>query len=328
MRRIIGLLVFGLVLLILEGCGTLSLTLSSSPCSGSDRAHLAPFSMLALVVLAMAFLCEYFDSSLGMGYGTTLTPLLLIMGFSPLQVVPAVLFSEFLTGIIAGLFHHRFGNIRLGFRRDGPPDPQPGSPSGCHAEDARKRPRQRLKELYIASSCDSKVILLLAGCGIVGTLIAVFVAISIPKIVLELYIGAMILAIGMLILLRGGHSPSFSWKRLIAIGLIGSFNKGISGGGYGPLVTGGQVLSGREARSAVGSTSFAEGLVCLVGLLTYIATKGNLYWNLAIPLVIGAVMSTPLAALTVRRIDDKRLRMAVGLIAVTLGGLTLIRALS
>jgi len=78
----------------------------------------------------------------------------------------------------------------------------------------------------------------------------------------------------------------------------------------------------------VGSTSFAEGLVCLVGLLTYIATKGNLYWNLAIPLVIGAVMSTPLAALTVRRIDDKRLRMAVGLIAVTLGGLTLIRALS
>ncbi len=80
-----------------------------------------------------------------------------------------------------------------------------------------------------------------------------------------------------------GHSPSFSWKRLIAIGLISSFNKGISGGGYGPLVTGGQVLSGREARSAVGSTSFAEGLVCLVGLLTYIATKGNLYWNLAIP---------------------------------------------
>jgi len=36
-----------------------------------------------------------------------------------------------------------------------------------------------------------------------------------------------------------GHSPSFSWKRLIAIGLISSFNKGISGGGYGPLVTGG-----------------------------------------------------------------------------------------
>jgi len=29
-----------------------------------------------------------------MGYGTTLTPLLLILGFEPLQIVPAVLLSD------------------------------------------------------------------------------------------------------------------------------------------------------------------------------------------------------------------------------------------
>ncbi len=48
----------------------------------------------SLTIILFAFICEYVDSSLGMGYGTTLTPLLLIMGYNPLQIVPAVLLSE------------------------------------------------------------------------------------------------------------------------------------------------------------------------------------------------------------------------------------------
>ena len=36
------------------------------------------------LILSMAFLCEYMDSPLGMGYGTTLIPILLILGFEPL----------------------------------------------------------------------------------------------------------------------------------------------------------------------------------------------------------------------------------------------------
>ena len=43
--------------------------------------------------MPLAFVCEFVDSTLGMGYGTSLTPILLLMGFEPLQVVPAVPFS-------------------------------------------------------------------------------------------------------------------------------------------------------------------------------------------------------------------------------------------
>lgn len=68
-------------------------------------------TLLAIFLAALA--CEYLDSSLGMGYGTTLTPLLLIAGFEPLQVVPAVLLSELLTGVTAGALHHRDGNVDL-----------------------------------------------------------------------------------------------------------------------------------------------------------------------------------------------------------------------
>jgi hypothetical protein len=38
---------------------------------------------------------------------------------------------------------------------------------------------------------------------------------------------------------------------LLGLGLLGSFNKGLSGGGYGPLLTIGQILSGVNAKSAV-----------------------------------------------------------------------------
>ena len=64
-----------------------------------------------LAIFLAAHLCEYVDSSLGMGYGTTLTPVLLLAGFEPLQIVPAVLLSEFVTGLAAGLLHHHEGNI-------------------------------------------------------------------------------------------------------------------------------------------------------------------------------------------------------------------------
>ena len=53
---------------------------------------------LSVPIILLAFVCELVDSSLGMGYGTTLTPILLLFGYDPIVIVPAVLFSEFLPG--------------------------------------------------------------------------------------------------------------------------------------------------------------------------------------------------------------------------------------
>jgi hypothetical protein len=66
--------------------------------------------MIIVIIVVLAFACEFMDSSLGMGYGTTLTPALMLFGFQPLQIIPAVLFSELLTGLLAGAFHHYHGN--------------------------------------------------------------------------------------------------------------------------------------------------------------------------------------------------------------------------
>jgi uncharacterized membrane protein YfcA len=263
---------------------------------------------LFVVVVVIALLSQYMSVSMGIGYGTALTPLLLIIGFAPLQVVPAVLLSQLVGAMIGGLAHHRAGNIMLDFRRDD------------------KLIKERLRGLgYLPRSIDAKVIFILAACGVIGVLIGVFTAVNIPRIVVEAYIGAMVLGIGLIILLQRSHKGAFSWRGLIALGLISAFNKGVSGGGYVPLVAGGQIIGGRETRSSVGSTTVVVAIVCAVGFLSYLLVKGDIYWMLALAASIGSIVAAPFAALTVKKVNTEKLRFAIGLATILLGALTLAR---
>jgi uncharacterized membrane protein YfcA len=230
------------------------------------------------------------------------------MGFLPLDVVPAVLLGQLLGGIIGGLVHHQLGNIKLDFRRD------------------EILVKKRLRGLgYLPRSTDSKVIFILSAAGIVGALVGVFSAINIPEIILETYIGLMVLGIGVLILVRRNRQRTFSWGGLVGVGLLSAFNKGISGGGYGPLVTGGQIISGRETKSSVGSTTFAEGVVCLAAFLAYVIAKGDIFWMLTAATSIGSIIASPFAALTVKMVKTQKLKFIIGVSTVILGVATLLR---
>ena len=247
---------------------------------------------LFLPFVILAFFCELVDSTLGMGYGTTLTPLLLLMGYEPAQIVPAVLLSECFTGVLAGVFHHEFGNVNL-------------------------RPGTR----------DFKVMLVMSGLSVVGVLLAVGIAINVPAWAIKLYIGVLVLSIGVgvLILMRRKQPIAFSWRRIAGLGFLAAFNKGLSGGGYGPVVTGGQVLAGVSGASAIGIASLAEGVASTVGVVAYLASGAPFPWLLAPSLVLGAVFSVPFAAFLVSRISTNRLTLAIGSVTTLLGGYTLVR---
>jgi len=241
---------------------------------------------LALIVLA--FLCELIDSTLGMGYGTTLTPILMLFGFGPLAIVPCVLLSELITGITAAAAHHKAGNVN--FRR---------------------------------GSIHLKIALVLAACSVIGATIAVFVAITIPSLWLKTYIGLIVLGMGIIILLTLNKSYKFSWKKIVGLGSIAAFNKGMSGGGYGPVVTGGQILSGVNGNNAVGITSLAEGLTCIVGVVIFIISPESISWNLAPSLIIGAMLSVPFSTLIVKKMPTRTLKASIGLLTLILGIVTL-----
>jgi hypothetical protein len=223
-----------------------------------------------------------------MGYGTTLTPLLLLAGFAPLDIVPAVLLSEAITGAAAGLFHQRDGNVNF-------------------LRDARAR----------------RTTLLLIALSTAGAVVAAIFAVRVSKEALTLFIATIIIAMGIVILLTVNRPFRYRPGGIVAIGAVAAFNKSLSGGGYGPLVTAGQVVSGLPPRHAVAITSITESFTCIVGLATYLALGREINWGLTLPLVAGAVLSVPIATLTVRRLPEKGLRLTVGFVTLALGALAL-----
>jgi len=248
------------------------------------------FNYLPVVILA--FLLEIVDSSIGMGYGTILTPVLLIIGFDPLQVVPAVLVSQLAGDFLAAFFHHEFKNVD-----------------------------------FSIGSEHFKVAVMLSLLGLIGSIIAVVIAVNLPKPLINLYIGTLFAVTGLIVLATKNKNFGFSWTRILCLGSLAAFNKGISGGGYGPIVTAGQILAGVKARSAIGIISLAEGVTCVVAVLMYALIGRNIDWLLSILLSIGVVLSAPLAAYIVKKIESTRLKLIIGVSTLLLGLSTILRTL-
>lgn len=249
--------------------------------------------MLTLLIGLTAFISEYLDSGLGMGYGTALAPILIIMGYHPLKVVPAVLISQFITDIAACISHHRLRNVDLKIK-----------------------------------SPDFKIAFILGIISSIGVILSVIIALKIPRWFLTLYIGLSVLSMGILILVTIKKPMRFSWRKIMGISFLAAFNKGISGGGYGPLVMGGQILSGVCAKNAVGITAFAEAITCFVGIIIYLILGKGIDWKLTALLVICAAGAVPVAAITVKNINSNRLRKYVGILITLLGIFTLLKSSS
>lgn len=244
-----------------------------------------------IFLVLIALFCEYIDSTLGMGYGTTLTPLLLLFGFEPLQIVPAVLLSQLLAGFFAAIAHHSVGNAD-----------------------------------FSRSSRHLRVALLLGACSIVGVVVAVIAASNLPQFYIKLYMGLLVAAMGLLILWKKHMKKSFSWKKIAGFGVLASFNKGISGGGYGPLVVTGQMLSGMGGKNAIAITTLSECIVSLAGVALYALTIHLIDWQLLPYLVTGAVLSVPFSVITVKRIREERLTVLIGSVTILLGLLSVAKA--
>lgn len=240
----------------------------------------------SIVIFFAAFACEFIDSSLGMMYGTILSPMLIIAGFDPLVVVPSILLSQSIGGFSAGMFHHKFKNV-----------------------------------IFKPFSQDSKVVYMVTISGIILTILAVIIAVVIPSSALKTYIGMLVLVMGGVLL--SGSKFSFSWKKLSVVGVASSFNKGLSGGGFGPVVTCGQVAIGRKPRQAIGATALAEAPICLTGFLIYAITRGVPDLTFLLPMCLGAAAVGPLGAYATSKYPCKKIVPLLGILAVVLGMWTL-----
>jgi uncharacterized membrane protein YfcA len=248
------------------------------------------WSLLPLLVLS--FSSGLIDLSLGMGYGFTVTPIMLLLGYTPAETVPCVLFSSFIGGASSSFFNHRMRNA----------DFTPGS-----------------RHLKIA--------LITGGLGVIGALLGVNISLSLPERIIGLYIGSIVITSGALVLYSRSLVSGFSWVRIAIISILGSFNKGIAGSGFGPIITTGVIISGLDEKTSISIQALSETLVSLIGFSTYTILRGQVDLSLIATMSLGVVLASPFAASIVKRAKGNTLRIMIGVLALIVGTSTLLKYL-
>ncbi len=257
---------------------------------------------LILYIILLAFLFESMDSMAGMGFGTALSPLLFLFNYTPLQVVPAILISEAITGFIDTFFDHEFKNVRYSFHP---------------LNDA------------------TKISLMIAffGCLAIFTSVLLgYFVIKFPDLLIKIYVAILVIFMGISGFIRIKLSKTEQSKKrlkmLIGFSALAGFNKGIGGGGYGPVITMGQLFSGVYEKSATAIVSFAESIVSIVGIITFFLIS---FAGIEVDLVLlpslftGGFFAALIAPYLVRVLPNKIWKYFIPIYAIGIGLFSLIK---
>jgi len=249
---------------------------------------------LLLSIIIIAFCFELMDSCAGMGFGTGLTPLLFLMGYEPLQIVPVLLLSEAITGFTAGYFHHEFENVKFSIIR----------------------PLTR----------ETKIVLMIAiiGCfAIIFSVILSYFTIQFPKTIIKTYVAILVLIMGIVGLIRMKiQSDGYRPRIIITLSAIAGFNKGIGAGGYGPVIMMGQLFSGIYEKTASAIVSLSEGFVSLAGFASFIliSSYGVTIDYILLPSVfVGGFLAAILSPYLVRILPNWIWRIVIPSYAISIG---------
>ena len=246
---------------------------------------------LVLVLIIMAFIMEIVDSSLGMMYGTLLSPILIGYGFEPIIVIPAILISQAVGGISGTISHHKFKNADFkGLTRD------------------------------------TKIMLAMVIPGLFVVMLGVFAAVNLPKLWVKTYIGILVIIMSVLCL-----SPvryRFAWWKHYLIGVLAAFNKALTGGGFGPVTSTGGIIGGLESKVSIATTTYAEVFICLSAFVAYIFLYGSVNIVFVSSLCIGAIIGGLIGPYISSRISHKSLRIVVGILGIVSGIWLLFRVIN
>lgn len=231
------------------------------------------------IYLAIGLIAQLVDGALGMAYGMTATSLLMGTGLPPVVASATVHTAEFFTTGASGFSHWRLGNV------------------------------------------DKRLMMRLAIPGMVGGFLGAYVLTSIPGDVMKPIVSIYLLLMGLLIILRAikqREKPDLPVKHVGPLGLVGGFLDAVGGGGWGPIVVSNLLGRGGQPRFVIGSVNAAEFFVTAVISATFIFTVGVGLWPIILGLVIGGVLAAPIAAVAAKRVNERYLMFAVGLLVLVL----------
>ncbi len=244
-------------------------------------------------VVGLALIFEFLDSAAGMGYGTAFTPILLLMGYEPLQIIPVIMIQQACAGLIGAYMHKEYGNVEWRFR---PP------------------------------SETVKLLLIIAGIGMLAvtfSITSIYGLLKLGEVWIKLYVVILLLVMGLTALCNCKKVSSYRPKRMYLFGALAGFNKGVGGGGYGPVVTIGGLLAGVPAKSMMAITAFSEGLVCIVSILVWFfwLNHGVVIDFILLPsMILGSILSVIAAPYATRVLPEVTWRTVVPIYCCIIAG--------
>ena len=227
------------------------------------------------------------DGALGMAFGLVSSSVLLSLGVPPAAVSAAVHSAEVFTTGASGLSHLVAGNV------------------------------------------DRRLFLRLAGFGALGGIIGAYLLTQLPADVIRPLIYLYLFGLAVLILLRafGRLLPKGQVKRVGLLGFVAGWLDASGGGGWGPVATSTLLARGGTARTTIGTVNAAEFVVTLATALTFLITLGIQHLEVVGGLLIGGMLAAPLAAVLVKRVKERYVLVAVGLLVLGISSVHIFSAL-
>jgi hypothetical protein len=186
----------------------------------------------------------------------------------------------------------------------------------------------------------TKYAILFALIGCVAIVISIFLAyfaIRLPEFIIKSYIAVLVFSMGIIGILRLKLTQNINHielngekshpKLLFIFSAIAGFNKGITSGGYGPIITLGQIFSGIYEKSARAIVAFSESLVSILGTFSFLflAWAGvNIDLTLLPSIFTGGFFGALIAPYIVRVLPNKVWRFFIPFYALFLGTLILV----
>lgn len=251
-----------------------------------------PFERSFFLVVFIAFLFEFINGATGMGFGTLSTHMLLWMNYSPFLIVPNILISEFITGFAASHFHQKDKNINFYTHQN------------------------KLATLMITVGC------------VCGVFMGVPAALQIQKNNLIILTGFLTIVCGFIIFYFRDRVQQYQNGKMFGLSILAAFNKSLTGGGFGALLTSGQMVSGRDGKSSAAITAFAKGITGGFGITLYLMRGTNLDIKLLLAMLIGSMTSVPLATGFIKRFEERNVKLIISFVTVFMGIVTLLKGLN
>ncbi|MFL9583370.1 sulfite exporter TauE/SafE family protein [Stenotrophomonas sp. AB1(2024)] len=218
------------------------------------------------------------DGALGMAFGLVSSSVMLSMGLPPAAVSASVHTAEVFTTGASGVSHLVAGNV------------------------------------------DRRLFLRLALPGAIGGILGAYVLTQLPGEAVRPFIYGYLLILAIFILLRaaGRLVPRQEVKRVPVLGFFAGLLDASGGGGWGPVATATLLARGGQARTTIGTVNAAEFVVTLAVSITFLLSMGLQYLNIVAGLLIGGMMAAPLAAVLVKRVKERWVLVAVGVLVLSI----------